>query len=370
MNSTITKNKLFALESLRGIAALLVALFHYPSSSFLYFDKGFYAVNFFFILSGFVISYNYENKIKDFKDIINFQIKRFLRLYPIHLFVLLIILAIQTLKFFVIEFSILPFGSEAFGERYTFGDFVSNLFLLHSIFNFSYWLSWNPASWSISTEFYTYLVFILTFFLFQKYKFLIIFIFIILASPFFIENYSYFSLPHKFPYINGVFFQCLFNFGNGCICYYLFLKIKKEFKDIFVLLFLIFCACIYYFSSVFFLKYNFIIFSLIVLIFSKLNSSSLTYRMFNMKPLVFLGTISYSLYMIHEQVIYILIQILRFIFKIEFILDGATAVHTTSAIYDTLITILYLFISIIISYFMYKFIEKRFRQNKKLFFAK
>ena len=77
MNSITTKNKLFALESLRGIAAVLVALFHYPSSSFLYFDKGFYAVNFFFILSGFVISYNYEDKIKNFKDIINFQIKRF-----------------------------------------------------------------------------------------------------------------------------------------------------------------------------------------------------------------------------------------------------------------------------------------------------
>ena len=370
MNSTITKNKLLALESLRGIAALLVALFHYPSSSFLYFDKGFYAVNFFFILSGFVISYNYEDKIKDFKDIINFQIKRFLRLYPIHLFVLLIILAIQVLKFLVIEFSILPFGSEAFGERYTFEDFVSNLFLLHSIFNFSYWLSWNPASWSISTEFYTYLFFILIFFLFQRYKFLIIFILILLTSPFFIENYNYFALPNKFSYINGVFFQCLFNFGNGCICYYLFSKIKREFKDLFVLLFLILCICIYYFSSDFFLKYNFIIFSLIVLIFSKLSSKSLAHRIFNIKPLVFLGTISYSLYMIHEQVIYILVQILRFIFKIEFILDGSTAVHTTSPIYDTLITILYLFISIIISYFMYKFIEKRFRQNKKLFFAK
>ena len=62
--------------------------------------------------------------------------------------------------------------------------------------------------------------------------------------------------------------------------------------------------------------------------------------------------------MIHEQVIYILIQILRFIFKIEFILDGATAVPLTSATYDTLITILYLFISIVISYFMYKFVKK------------
>lgn len=368
MNSTIDKNKLFTLESLRGIAAVLVALFHYPSSSILYFDKGFYAVNFFFILSGFVISYNYENKIKNFKDIINFQIKRFFRLYPIHFFVLLIILAIQTLKFFVIEFSILPFGSEAFGERYTLRDFISNLFLLHSILNFSFWLSWNPASWSISTEFYTYFLFVLIFFLFQRYKFLVIFILLIFASPFFIENYSYFALPHKFSYINGVFFQCLFNFGNGCICYFLYLKIKNEFKDFFVLAFILFCVFFYYYSSEVFLKYNFIIFSLTILIFSKLNPKSLTFKIFNVRPLIFLGSISYSLYMIHEQIIYILVQMLRFIFKVEFILDGETAVHTTSPLYDTIITISYLILSIIISYFMHKFIEKKFRQKKNYFY--
>ena len=63
--------------------------------------------------------------------------------------------------------------------------------------------------------------------------------------------------------------------------------------------------------------------------------------------------------MIHEQIIYILVQILRFVFKVEFILDGSTAVHTTSAVYDTMITILYLFLSVIVSYLMYKFIEKK-----------
>ena len=363
MNSIITKNKLYALESLRGIAAVLVALFHYPSTSFLYFDKGFYAVNFFFILSGFVISYNYEDKIKNFKDVINFQIKRFFRLYPIHLFVLIIILLIQTLKLIVVELNLLPFGSEPFGDRYSLKDFLSNIFLLHSIFNFSYWLSWNPASWSISTEFYTYIIFILIFFLFKQFKYLVIFLILLLASPYFVENYSYFALPNKFPYINGVFLQCLFNFGNGCICYYLYSKIKYSFNDYIVSLFIIFTLSIYFYSTEIFLKYNFLILSLIVLIFSNLNSASFTFKIFNFKPLVFLGTISYSLYMIHEQIIYLLIQILRFIFRVDFILDGATAVHTTSPIYDTMITVLYLIISIWVSYFMYKYIEKRFRKK-------
>jgi len=365
MKSIESKKKIYSLESLRGIAALFVTLFHYPSSSFLYFDKGFYAVNFFFILSGFVISYNYEHKIKNFKDIINFQIKRFFRLYPIHVFVLLVILSIQILKFIIIEFTALPFGSEAFGDRYTFKDLISNLFLIHSVFNFSYWLSWNPASWSISTEFYTYIVFALIFFLFQRYKFLIIFLILLLASPFFIENYNYFSLPNKFSYINGVFFQCLFNFGCGCICYYLYLKIRYHFNDILVFIFFLFCLSIYYFSDEILIKYNFLIFSLIVLIFSKLKKKSLTFKIFNFKPLIFLGTISYSLYMIHETVIYLLIQVLRFIFKVNFILDGGTVVHTYSPLFDTIITITYLILSLWISAYMYNYIEKKFRVHKK-----
>lgn len=39
--------KIFALESLRGIAAIFVALYHYPSTSFLYLENGGRGVSFF-----------------------------------------------------------------------------------------------------------------------------------------------------------------------------------------------------------------------------------------------------------------------------------------------------------------------------------
>ena len=139
MKKNSNYEKIYALESLRGIAALFIALFHYPSSSFLFFEKGFYAVNFFFILSGFVISYNYADRIKNLSDLIQFQIKRFYRLYPVHLFVLVLILLIQTIKYLVIQYTDFSYGSEAFGSRYTIKDFFANLLLVHSIFNFSYW---------------------------------------------------------------------------------------------------------------------------------------------------------------------------------------------------------------------------------------
>ena len=77
------KNKIFYLESLRGLAAISVAIFHFDNGSFLnnsFTKNGWLMVDFFFILSGTVISLNYQEKIQTFSDILKFQFKRFLRL--------------------------------------------------------------------------------------------------------------------------------------------------------------------------------------------------------------------------------------------------------------------------------------------------
>ncbi len=86
------------LTSLRGIAALLVVLYHikhwlhaYPITEnlgFLY-NKGYLAVDFFFILSGFIIAFNYRNQFLDKFTTQKYGIfiyKRFARVYPLHFF--------------------------------------------------------------------------------------------------------------------------------------------------------------------------------------------------------------------------------------------------------------------------------------------
>ena len=98
------KDKINSLETLRGFAALIIALYHYPSTSFLFAKYGHLAVHFFFTLSGFVIALNYFDKINNFKNLIKFQTKRFFRLYPIHIFVLFVVLGIQILKLITINF--------------------------------------------------------------------------------------------------------------------------------------------------------------------------------------------------------------------------------------------------------------------------
>ena len=79
------KDKYLALESLRGGAAISVAIHHFYIGS--HFNVAFtmYAwlmVDFFFVLSGFVIALNYQDRIKTFENLKAFQFKRFLRLYP------------------------------------------------------------------------------------------------------------------------------------------------------------------------------------------------------------------------------------------------------------------------------------------------
>ena len=123
-------NKINSLETLRGIAALMVALYHYPSTSFLYFEDGFLAVYFFFSLSGFVITLNYFNKINSFNDLIRFQTRRFFRLYPVHLLLLLIVLCIQFLKLIALKFFNLDSSSYAFSPVSIFSltDFIQHIF--------------------------------------------------------------------------------------------------------------------------------------------------------------------------------------------------------------------------------------------------
>jgi peptidoglycan/LPS O-acetylase OafA/YrhL len=101
-----------ALHGLRGLAALLVLLYHWdgsfpafgnmleliPFAGKIYFyiiELGWIGVDWFFVLSGFLLSANLWFEPINFKSAINFGIKRAARLYPgvwFHLFFLLLVL--------------------------------------------------------------------------------------------------------------------------------------------------------------------------------------------------------------------------------------------------------------------------------------
>lgn len=93
---------------LRGIAALLVVLYHIhfaaPRLPFEnwspFLSRGYLMVDLFFILSGFIISYVYNRPDMAVMKTGNFLIKRIIRLYPLHVFCLFLFVFFKIILFF------------------------------------------------------------------------------------------------------------------------------------------------------------------------------------------------------------------------------------------------------------------------------
>ena len=150
-----------ALDGWRGIAAVAVAVYHLPVNWHFYWSSlirdSYLFVDFFFVLSGFVIANSYLQALQTPQDVKIFLIRRFGRLYPLHLAVLLAMVCFEFVKFALINL-----GSSAettpFTGPFSIASLISNLLLLQSM-GLHDVLTWNSPSWSISVEFYVYITF-------------------------------------------------------------------------------------------------------------------------------------------------------------------------------------------------------------------
>ncbi len=91
--TTARKPQLPALTGIRTLLAIFIILFHFtpPHLGLLYpfIDNGYIFVGVFFLISGYVLTYNYADRGRNL-DKRQFWLARFSRLYPVYLFVLLI----------------------------------------------------------------------------------------------------------------------------------------------------------------------------------------------------------------------------------------------------------------------------------------
>lgn len=152
-----------ALDSWRGIAALFVAAFHFPTTGYLsaapVVRHAYLFVDFFFVLSGFVIAHATREGLESPRAAGAFMLRRFGRVYPLYIVVLGLFAGTVALKHGLMAAA----GLQAVHDARSAGG--AGEFLLHAgliqVFGLRQTLSWNWPDWSIAAEFWTYLVFAL-----------------------------------------------------------------------------------------------------------------------------------------------------------------------------------------------------------------
>ena len=134
-----------ALTSLRFFAALAIVVHHCNGVFWAAADLGplDVGVSFFFVLSGFILTYVYRDISLGAASLGKFYLARIARIWPLHLVCLLLTILFVTTP-----------------EPFDLGVLVSNALLLQAWIPFDrYFFSYNYVSWSISTELFFYLVF-------------------------------------------------------------------------------------------------------------------------------------------------------------------------------------------------------------------
>jgi peptidoglycan/LPS O-acetylase OafA/YrhL len=153
-----------ALTGLRAFAAAWVVFYHFradikllfPTADFAWplLDSGYAGVDVFFVLSGFIISYTYLERLRRPGGTATgkFLWYRLARIYPVHLFTLALF------AFIVAPGNVQDASLADITANITSEDFYRQILLLHA------WgtdgnHAWNYPAWSISSEWFAYLLF-------------------------------------------------------------------------------------------------------------------------------------------------------------------------------------------------------------------
>jgi peptidoglycan/LPS O-acetylase OafA/YrhL len=351
-----TKHHFIALDALRGLAALFVFLYHSPKLTFItnnsFINSSVIFVDLFFILSGFVIYHNYKNSFKTVDDTKRFIVKRFKRLYPLHLYTLMVLLLVEVFK--LLTFDVLPYANVPFPENSLRG-FFTNLFLLNSTPLFQ-GFSWNGVSWSISAESFCYILFVIVSLFFLKNKtttFITSITVIVLCYFFFFFNYGDLGIIEHF---NFSFLRAFIGFFLGVIIYlvrtYSSFDTKKYFNlfsvtEVVVLILLVIIT-----SQLRIIKQHYyiyhILFAITILVFSY--DGGIISRVFSKTIFQKLGLWSYSIYLNHIFIILIFKMLFLKLLKLE----GDILL---------LIDILMIITTCLYSKYTYKYVEQKFYKS-------
>jgi peptidoglycan/LPS O-acetylase OafA/YrhL len=302
------------LDSWRGICACMVALSHFSVYNHIYnvpifWNAGYY-VDFFFVLSGFVIFANYQQRLATGFEIGRFVLIRFGRIYPLHFLTLMLFVAYELLQLALPLAGPLSDTNKPFGGPGEGIDAIAiNLLLLHS-FNLVGAYSFNSPSWSISAEFYTYILFATLMAKFSGWR--KVWLTAAIGGGFtFFAFYGGKEATH-----DGGVLRCIYGFATGGLCWTLWETYKDRVlqrvraKWLWTALEAVTIALALYLvnalGNTLLVSVTPFVFAALIYVFAFENgvfSKLLAHRFF-----LLLGALSYSIYMIHTLISWKLIS--------------------------------------------------------------
>ncbi len=347
------KSRVEGLDLLRAIAILFVVLYHgwafvspyFPTLGMLFF-LGFWGVEFFFVLSGFLVggilirSYQNSSKI-DFHFLFNFWKRRWKRTIPIYIIVLICSYLLLNLYFKL-----------GFDFPYLYFIFSQNLWYIHPRFF--------PEAWSLAVEEWFYIslpILFLVFHLFFKNKTSKNILTIVLISIALFTSTRLLLLNNNFDLIywdfnvRKIVLYRLDAILYGVLAYQLF-TVYTSFFTKYRYLFLVMGLLGLFFSYFFFYQKTNPVFSNVFFLSSTSLSIALCIPFFyNFKCnirwlkdfITIISITSYSMYLIHYTIIFRIFN---------------TDLVTKNLMHATLILFMYLLTVLISSVFVYRFIEK------------
>lgn len=228
---------LSSLTAMRGIAALLVVVYHFskivlddellPRTQSSFVQKSYLMVDFFFILSGFIMAYVYGTWFTQKFNAGNFRqffVARFARLYPLHLFTLGWCVL---LKILLQVSGVMPALSPKLQGMYNFEALPAHLLLLNAFIPGA-WLTFNVPSWSVSAEWYTYLIFPLLAALAARWKLVwkLSFAALLYIGYQGIIQFAGHNYDLNVTAYGGVM-RCLVGFGVGMVTFAVYTRLKE-----------------------------------------------------------------------------------------------------------------------------------------------
>lgn len=316
-----SRQRFILLDTLRGYAALVIMFFHF--SAFTPHFAGYMAVDFFLILSGFVLTHAYFSSDK--LNFWSFAQARFSRLYPLHVVTLLAMVALTMIM----------------GQWFDKTDFLLHFLMIHNIGLGPDTIEFNSPSWSISVEFWVNLVIaamLLTFA--SKLTHRPVRWFILLSIAFFCFAVIAASTGHLnvvetniFGYVNLGLLRGFASFCIGIVIYEVFTKVAPlltdRHKKLIALLTL--PAIMLFALSLFYPQKETAFDFLLVPLFSVvvfLAAFEMGPGINQLKRFAYLGSISFAVYLIH-------VPVQRFF---EVVLDGAGGL-ATYVLLSTIVTL-------------------------------